>query len=82
VAYVFGSNKVYLVKDNVVEAKDVKLGDRFENMVEILEGIKEGDTIAVSNLARLDTGSKVRIAQGEAPAAPAPAAAAAEKKGP
>ncbi len=86
VAYVFGANKVYVLKDNVVEAKDVKLGDRFDNMIEILEGINEGETIAVTNLARLDTGSKVRIAQGPppgaAPAAAPAAAAAAEKKGP
>jgi RND family efflux transporter MFP subunit len=69
VAYVFGSNKVYLIKDNVVEARDVKLGDRFDNSIEILEGVSEGDTIAVTGLARLDTGSKVRIATGPPPGA-------------
>ncbi len=62
VAYVFGSNKVYTVKDGVVEAKDVKLGDRFEESIEILEGVKEGDLIAVSSLGRLDTGSRIRAA--------------------
>lgn len=74
VAYVFGANKVYLVKDNVVETRDVKLGDRFENNVEILEGVVEGDTIAVTGLARLDTGAKVKIATGPPPGA--------DKKGP
>jgi multidrug efflux pump subunit AcrA (membrane-fusion protein) len=75
VAYVFGANKVYVVKDNLVETRDVKLGDRFENSVEILEGVVEGDTIAVTGLGRLDTGAKVKIATG-------PPSGGADKKGP
>jgi RND family efflux transporter MFP subunit len=83
VAYVFGANKVYVVKDGVVETRDVKLGDRFENSVEVLEGVGEGDTVAVSGLARLDTGAKVKIATGPPPAAGAAekSTAAADKKG-
>ena len=59
--YVFGSNKAYLLKDNVIEARDVKLGDRFGTDVEILEGLEPGDRIASSNLTRLDTGTKVEV---------------------
>lgn len=65
-AYVFGSNKAYVVKGGVVEARDVKLGDRFENEVEIVEGLEEGETIAVTQLNRLDTGTKVAVAEGPA----------------
>lgn len=61
VNYVFGSNKVYLVKNNVVEARDVKLGDRMEGNVEIIDGVQDGDSVAVTQLARLDSGVKVRI---------------------
>jgi RND family efflux transporter MFP subunit len=63
--YVLGSNKAYVIEDGTVEARDVKLGDRFENDVEITEGLKEGDQIATSNLSRLDTGLKVRIGTGD-----------------
>jgi RND family efflux transporter MFP subunit len=65
-AYVFGSNKAYVVKGGVVEARDVKLGDRFENEVEIVEGLEEGELVAVSQLNRLDTGTRVAIASGPA----------------
>ena len=58
---------VYVVKDNIVETRDVKLGDRFENSVEILDGVVQGDTVAVTGLARLDTGAKVKIATGPPP---------------
>ena len=60
IAYVFGSNKAFVVKQGLVEAREVKLGDRFEQDVEILEGLEEGDTVAVSQLNRLDTGIKVK----------------------
>lgn len=65
VNYVLGSNKAYVVENNTVEARDVKLGDRFENEVEITEGLKEGEMVATTNLSRLDTGLKVRIGTGE-----------------
>jgi RND family efflux transporter MFP subunit len=58
--YVFGSNKAYVVKDDQIEARDVKLGDRFEQQVEILEGLSEGEVVATSRLNQLDTGVKVR----------------------
>lgn len=61
VNYVFGSNKAYLLKDDVIEARDVKIGDRFGIDIEILEGLEPGDRIATSNLPRLDTGTKVQV---------------------
>lgn len=64
VAYVLGSNKTYVVKGGTVEAREVKLGDRFEQDVEILEGVEEGEQVAVTQLNRLDTGTKVTIAAG------------------
>jgi RND family efflux transporter MFP subunit len=64
VAYVFGSNKAYVVKDGRVEARDVKLGDRFDTDVEILEGLESGDTVALTQLGRLDTGTRVVASSG------------------
>lgn len=61
VNYVFGSNKAYLVKDDVIEARDVRVGDRFGADVEIIDGLEAGDRIAASNLARLDTGVRVVV---------------------
>jgi RND family efflux transporter MFP subunit len=60
--YVLGSNKAFVVKDGVIEARDVKLGDRIDQDVEILEGLNDGEKIATSQLPRLDTGTKVKLA--------------------
>ena len=61
VQYIFGTNKAYVVKNDVIEARDLKLGDRFDQQVEVLEGLNEGEQVALSQLGKLDTGSKVRI---------------------
>ena len=58
-SYVFGSNKVYVVNGDTIEARDVKLGDRFDQDVEVLEGVQEGESVATTQLNRLDTGSRV-----------------------
>ncbi len=67
VQYVLGSNKVYVIKEGTIDAREVKLGERFETEVEILEGVQAGETVAMSNLPRLDTGSKVAIDNSAAP---------------
>jgi RND family efflux transporter MFP subunit len=69
VAYILGTNKAFVVNSGVVEARDVKLGDRFDQDVEIMEGLQNGESVATSQLARLDTGVKV-VVTGEEEAAP------------
>jgi membrane fusion protein (multidrug efflux system) len=59
VNFVFGANKVYVVRDGAIEAREVKLGDRVEADVEITEGVAVGETVATTQLARLETGVKV-----------------------
>lgn len=61
VQYVLGSNKAYVIKDGVIDAREVRVGERFETDVEILEGVVAGEIVATTNLPKLDTGSKVEI---------------------
>jgi len=64
--YVLGSNKAYVVKtDGTIEVRDIKVGDRFPQEVEILEGLEDGEVVAVTALNRLDTGQRVTIQTGE-----------------
>lgn len=63
-----GINKVFVVKDGVVEERPVKVGIRQDGAVEV-EGVQPGETVATSGLARLSTGIKVQVAaRGEAKA--------------
>ena len=59
--YVFGSNKVYVVKGDVIEARDVKIGDRFGPDTEVVDGIQDTERIAITQVTRLDTGVKVQV---------------------
>jgi membrane fusion protein (multidrug efflux system) len=69
VIYILGSNKAFVIKDGSVEARDIKLGDRLDQQVEVVEGLAPGEEIATSQLNRLDTGAKVEVVTGEEKAA-------------
>jgi multidrug efflux pump subunit AcrA (membrane-fusion protein) len=66
VNYVLGSYKAYVVTGATVQARELKLGDRFGQDVEVLEGLDGGEQVATSQVTRLDSGVRVRVA---APAA-------------
>jgi RND family efflux transporter MFP subunit len=66
VSYVLGSNKAFVVTaGGSIEAREVKIGDRMDQQIEILEGLKDGETVALTQLNRLDTGVKVSISTGD-----------------
>ncbi len=61
VNYVLGSYKVAVIEGERVESREVKLGERFGEDVEIVDGLLPGERVATTQVARLDTGSKVRV---------------------
>ncbi|MBI1895531.1 MAG: efflux RND transporter periplasmic adaptor subunit [Acidobacteria bacterium] len=61
VNYVLGSNKTYVVRDGIIDAREVKIGDRFDEEIEILEGVEAGELVATTQLNRLDTGTRVTV---------------------
>jgi membrane fusion protein (multidrug efflux system) len=66
---------VYPVKDKVVERRVVRIGHRQGGKIEILEGLKPGETIVVMGLQRVRPGITVDPRPvGAAPPAPPPAA--------
>ncbi|CUH96326.1 hypothetical protein P22_2416 [Propionispora sp. 2/2-37] len=56
-----GKSYVFVIDDqNVAEERAVEIGARGDQNVEILEGLQEGEKIAVSNLSRLRSGLKIK----------------------
>src|SRR5215208_1047513 len=74
---------IFVVKDNVVERRVVRIGQRQEGRVEIVEGLQPGETIIVRGVQRVRPGLTVTPkpipegapARSAAAAAPAPSAA-------
>ena len=68
-AYAVGISKVFAVTNGRVQERLVRAGLREAGWVEILDGVKPGETVATSGLAQLYDGAPVT------PVAPAPPAA-------
>jgi len=64
VASFAGIVKVYVITDGKAEERRVKTGVRTDGRVEILEGVKVGETVATSNLSQLATGTSVAVQSG------------------
>src|SRR5215470_17603865 len=47
-SYLFGAYKVFVVQGRTIKEREVKLGDRLGDLVEIIEGLQTGDKIAIS----------------------------------
>lgn len=59
-----GLNKVFVVSNGRAEERLVKPGSRQGNAIEIIDGVKAGETVATSNLPSLYHGAPVSVAAG------------------
>ncbi|MGH9803790.1 MAG: efflux RND transporter periplasmic adaptor subunit, partial [Candidatus Acidiferrales bacterium] len=60
VNYRYGVYKVFVVNGAQVEEREVKTGPRLEGRVEVVEGLKTGDRVALAVEGGLFTGARVR----------------------
>ncbi|OGQ58288.1 MAG: hypothetical protein A3J24_10100 [Deltaproteobacteria bacterium RIFCSPLOWO2_02_FULL_53_8] len=58
----YGVYKVFAIDGNRISARDVTIGDKVGNDVEILSGVKENDLVAVADLPQLNDGMEVDVA--------------------
>jgi RND family efflux transporter MFP subunit len=54
-----GIEKVFVVSDNKVSERIVRSGTRLTDSVEIVDGVREGELVATSNLGNLQQGVEV-----------------------
>jgi len=65
-AYLFGAYKVFVIEGKTIKEREVKLGDRIGERVEIIEGLQAGDKIAIAEGGQqLKDGMEVEIVSGE-----------------
>jgi RND family efflux transporter MFP subunit len=54
---------VFLITDNKVVEKQVTLGEKLGDMVEVLSGVKTGDSIVLKPLDRMRNGQRIKIVE-------------------
>ena len=57
--YRYGVNRAFVVEGDHLSAHELKTGERMGDRIEIVSGVKAGDTIAVSDIETLTDGLKV-----------------------
>jgi len=63
-AYLFGAYKVFVLQGKTIKEREVKLGDRLGDLVEIIEGLRADEKIAISaGGPQLKDGMEVEIAE-------------------
>lgn len=63
VVYFVGITKVFVASDGKVQERMVRAGAREAGWVEIIEGVKPGETVATGNLSQLWNGAPVTIVE-------------------
>ncbi|MCU1383274.1 MAG: hypothetical protein JWL71_1971 [Acidobacteria bacterium] len=57
--YRYGVNRVFLVEGDKLSARELKVGERLGERIEILSGVKAGDRVAASDIEKLTDGQRV-----------------------
>jgi RND family efflux transporter MFP subunit len=55
-------NDVLVVKDGIVSRKEIQIGYTSVTMIEVLNGLSDGDQVIVENLHLFDDGDRVKVA--------------------
>jgi multidrug efflux pump subunit AcrA (membrane-fusion protein) len=61
--YRYGVNRVFVVDGDRLNMRELKIGERLGDRVEIVGGVKAGEVIAVSDVEKLVDGAKVSVRQ-------------------
>ena len=59
--YRYGVNRVFVVEGDTLAVRELKVGDRLGERIEILSGVKAGEQVAATDVDNLTDGAKVSI---------------------
>jgi RND family efflux transporter MFP subunit len=61
IQYRYGVNRVFVVNGDHLSERELKIGDRIGDRVEIVNGIKPGEPVALTDVDKLSDGLKVTV---------------------
>jgi multidrug efflux pump subunit AcrA (membrane-fusion protein) len=59
--YRYGVNRVFVVDGDHLAMRELKVGERLGERIEVLEGVKPGETVAITGVDKLEDGLKVKV---------------------
>ena len=59
--YRYGVNRAFVVSGDHLTVRELKIGDRIGDRVEIISGVKAGEQVAVNDVDKLSDGAKVSV---------------------
>jgi multidrug efflux pump subunit AcrA (membrane-fusion protein) len=59
--YRYGVNRVFVVNGDRLAAREIKVGDRIGDRIEVVDGVKAGDSVATGSVDKLVDGLKVSV---------------------
>ena len=59
--YRYGVNRVFVVEGDKLAVRELKVGDRLGDRIEIISGVKAGEQVAATDVDKLADGTKVSI---------------------
>jgi RND family efflux transporter MFP subunit len=63
--YRYGVNRVFVVSGDRLQSKEIKIGDRLGERVEVIDGINADEPIVATDVDKLSDGVRVTVAGGE-----------------
>ena len=63
IQYRYGANRVFVVDGDHLALRELKVGERAGDRIEVLAGVKPGERVVVSDVEKLIDGAKVAVAR-------------------
>ena len=60
--YRYGVNRVFVIEGDKLAVRELKVGDRLGDRIEVVSGVKAGERIAITDIEKLVDGMKVSVA--------------------
>jgi len=61
IQYRYGVNRVFVVNGDRLSARELKVGERIEDRIEVLSGVKAGESVALTDVDKLAEGTRVAV---------------------
>ena len=61
IQYRYGVNRVFVVDGDHLVARELKVGERMGERIEVVDGVKPGDAVALTDVDKLSDGARVSV---------------------